>query len=131
MQDAKKDELTFPDWSPDHFDACRLWIYGEDGSGVTMANVVELWHMANFLLLESFQLHLIDYISNSKPNLEQALQLLSLLNDQDVANFGELREALFVWYVSFEDLLPFPEVTQSFFPVLFTAHLRRISSISV
>jgi hypothetical protein len=99
MEDAKKGELTFPDWSPDHFDACRLWIYGEDGSGVTMENVVELWHMANFLLLESFQLHLIDYISHCKPSLEQALHLLSLLNDEDVANIDELREALFVWYV--------------------------------
>jgi hypothetical protein len=94
MEDAKKGELTFPDWSPDHFDACRLWIYGEDGSGVTMENVVELWHMTNFLLLESFQLHLIAFISESNPTVEEALQLLSLLNDEAVANIDELREAL-------------------------------------
>jgi hypothetical protein len=94
MKDAKKDELTFPDWSPDHFDACRLWIYGEDGSGVTMENVVELWHMANFLLLESLQLHLIAFISDSKPTVDQALELLSLLNDESVANYEVLRQAL-------------------------------------
>jgi hypothetical protein len=38
MQDADKKDVSFPDWNPAHFDACRLWIYGEDGSGVTMGS---------------------------------------------------------------------------------------------